>query len=70
MLRRKQEDIFMIKKYELRDSDGDLIRIFMSHEEAVKHLTSGDYLVEIKSIQPPKVSLYQLAVKKVGYSDF
>jgi hypothetical protein len=60
----------MIKKYELRDSDGDLIRIFMSHEEAVKHLTSGDYLVEIKTIQPPKVSLYNLAIKKVGYADF
>jgi hypothetical protein len=41
----------------------------MSHDEAVKHLTSGDYLVEIKSIQPPKVSLYQLAVNKVGYAD-
>ncbi len=55
----------MIKKYELRDSDGDLIRIFMSHEEAVKHLTEGDYLVEKQTIQPPKVSLYNLAIKKV-----
>lgn len=60
----------MIKKYELRDCDGDLVRVFMSHEEAVKYLTEGDYLVEIKSIQPPKVSLYEQAVKKVGYSLF
>ena len=58
----------MIKKYELRDSSGDLVRVFMSHEEAVKCLTSGDYLVEIKTIQAPKVSLYNLAIKKVGYS--
>ena len=60
----------MIKKYELRDSSGDLIRVFMSHEEAVKSLTSGDYLVEIKTLQPPKISLYNLAIKKVGYADF
>ena len=59
----------MIKKYELRDSSGDLVRVFMSHEEAVKFLTEGDYLVEKKSIQPPKISLYNLAIKKVGYSD-
>lgn len=60
----------MIKKYELRDNEGDLVRVFMSHEEAVKYLTEGDYLVEIKTIQPPKVSLYEQAVKKVGYSLF
>jgi len=60
----------MIKKYELRDSDGDLVRVFMSHEEAVKMLTDGDYLVEIRTIQPPKVSLYDKAIKKVGYSLF
>ncbi len=42
----------------------------MSHEEAVKFLTEGDYLVEKKSIQAPKVSLYEQAVKKVGYSLF
>lgn len=58
----------MIKKYELRDIDGDLVRVFMSHEEAVKYLTEGDYLVEIKTIQPPKLSLYEQAIKKVGYS--
>jgi hypothetical protein len=55
-----------IAKYELRDSDGDLVRVFMSHEEAVKNLTDGDYLVKIVSIQAPKVSLYNLAMKKVG----
>ena len=60
----------MIKKYELRDIDGDLVRVFMSHEEAVKYLTEGDYLVEIKTIQPPKISLYEQAIKKVGYSLF
>jgi hypothetical protein len=40
----------------------------MSQEQAFKNMTSGDYLVEKKSILPPKVSLYNLAVKKVGYS--
>lgn len=60
----------MIKKYELRDSSGDLVRVFMSHDEAVKCLTSGDYLVEVKTIQAPKVSLYEQAIKKVGYSLF
>lgn len=60
----------MIKSYELRNEDNELIRIFMSHEEAVKHLTEGDYLVEKKTIQPPKVSLYNLAIKKVGYAPF
>lgn len=60
----------MIKKYELRDNEGDLVRVFMSHEEAVKYLTEGDYLVEIKNIQPPKLSLYEQAIKKVGYSLF
>jgi hypothetical protein len=60
----------MIKSYELRDEEHNLIRVFMSHEEALKQLTNGDYLVEKKSIQPPKISLYNLAVKKVGYADF
>jgi hypothetical protein len=60
----------MIKSYELRSEDHELIRVFMSHEEAVKFLTDGDYLVEKKSIQPPKISLYNLAIKKVGYSSF
>ena len=60
----------MIKSYELRSEDHELIRVFMSHEEAVKCLTSGDYLVEIKTVQAPKVSLYEQAIKKVGYSLF
>ena len=55
-----------MKKYELRDSDGDLVRVFMSHEEAVKMMVAGDYLIEVKTIQAPKVSLYNLAMKKVG----
>jgi hypothetical protein len=55
-----------MKKYELRDSDGDLVRVFMSHDEAVKMMVAGDYLVEIKTIQAPKISLYNLAMKKVG----
>jgi hypothetical protein len=58
----------MIERYELRDSEGDLVRIFMSHEEAVKFMTTGDYLVKSVSVQPPKLSLYDYAVKKVGYS--
>lgn len=59
----------MIERYQLRDSEGELVRIFMSHEEACKNLTSGDYLVKIVSIQPPKLSLYDYAIKKVGYAD-
>ena len=59
----------MIERYELRDSDGDLVRIFLSKEEAVKFMKSGDYLVKSVSIQPPKMSLYDYAIKKVGYTD-
>ncbi len=59
----------MIERYELRDSEGELVRIFMSHEEAVKMMTGGDYLVKIVSVQPPKLSLYDYAVSKVGYAD-
>lgn len=55
-----------IAKYELRDSDGDLVRVFMSHEEAVKNLTDGDYLVSVRTIPKPKQSLYEVAMKKVG----
>jgi hypothetical protein len=60
----------MIERYELRDSEGDLVRIFMSHDEAVKFMTTGDYLVKSVSIQPPKMSLYDYAIKKVGFADF
>jgi hypothetical protein len=58
----------MIKSYELRSEDHELIRVFMSQKEALAYMTSGDYLVEKKSILPPKISLYNLAIKKVGYS--
>ncbi len=60
----------MIKSYELRNEEHELIRIFMSQEDAFKNMTKGDYLVEKKSIQPPKISLYNLALKKVGESLF
>jgi hypothetical protein len=60
----------MIKSYELRSEDHELIRVFMSQKEALAYMTSGDYLVEKKSIQPPKISLYNLALKKVGESLF
>lgn len=60
----------MIEKYELRDETGDLVRVFMSHEEAVKYMTSGDYLVKTKTETKPKISAYEQAIKKVGYSLF
>ncbi len=60
----------MIKSYELRNEEHELIRVFMSQKEALAYMTSGDYLVEKKSIQPPKISLYNLALKKVGESLF
>ena len=60
----------MIEKYELRDETGDLVRVFMSHEEAVKYMTEGDYLVAVKTPTKPKISAYELAIKKVGYSLF
>jgi hypothetical protein len=62
------EGLDMIKSYELRSEDNELIRVFMSQKEALAYMTSGDYLVEKKSILPPKISLYNLAIKKVGYS--
>jgi hypothetical protein len=62
------EGLDMIKSYELRNEENELIRVFMSHEQALKFLTEGDYLVEKQSILPPKISLYNLAIKKVGYS--
>jgi hypothetical protein len=60
----------MIKRYELRNEEHELIRIFMSQKEALAYMTSGDYLVEKKTVQAPKVSLYEQAIKKVGYSLF
>lgn len=56
----------MNKKYELHDESGDLVRVFMSHEEAVKMMTSGDYLVVVSLQDKPKVSAYDYAMKKVG----
>lgn len=41
----------------------------MSYEEGQKCLTEGDYLVKIVSLLPPKLSLYDYAISKVGYSD-
>ena len=60
----------MIERYELRDETGDLVRVFMSHEEAVKYMTAGDYLVKTKTETKPKISAYEQAIKKVGYSLF
>lgn len=60
----------MIERYELRDETGDLVRVFMSHEEAVKYMTAGDYLVKTKTETKPKLSAYEQAIKKVGYSLF
>lgn len=57
-----------ITKYELRDELDDLIRVFDSYDEAVRYMTSGDKLVR-KVSEVPKLSNYDLAVKKVGYSD-
>ena len=57
-----------IIKYELRDELGDLIRVFDSHEQAVKMLTVGDVIVQ-KTIDMPKLSGYAYAIKKVGYAD-
>ena len=68
MLLMHSERQAMIKSYELRNEDNELIRVFMSQKQAFKNMTSGDYLVEKQSILPPKVSLYNLAIKKVGYS--
>lgn len=58
------------ERYELRDEDGELIRVFMSHEEAIKHTTGGDYLVKKLIADKPKLSPYEVAVKSVGYSLF
>lgn len=55
-----------MNKYELHDESGELVRVFMSHEEAVKMMTSGDYLVIVKTPPKPKVSVYTYAMNKVG----
>ena len=60
----------MAERYELRDKDGDLIRIFMSLEEAEKSLTGGDYLVRKVTPKAPKASPYEIALKRVGEALF
>jgi hypothetical protein len=58
------------ERYELRDEDGELIRVFMSHEEAIKHTTGGDYLVKKSAVKLPRVSPYETALKRVGEALF
>ena len=60
----------MAERYELRDEDGELIRVFMSHEEAQKYLTGGDYLVRKVIPKAPKVNPYEVAMKRVGEALF
>jgi hypothetical protein len=60
----------MAERYELRDEDGELIRVFMSHEEAIKHTTGGDYLVKKVTANIPKASPYEIAMKRVGEALF
>lgn len=55
-----------MNKYALYDETHDLIRVFMSHDEAVKNLTYGDYLVVIKTDKPPKKHGFEVALSKVG----
>lgn len=62
--------IAMADKYELRDEDGDLIRVFMSLEEAEKFLTTGDYLIKKVAAILPRVSPYEVALKRVGEALF
>jgi hypothetical protein len=60
----------MAERYELRDEDGELIRVFMSLEEAQKSLTGGDYLVRKVIPKAPKVNPYEVALKRVGEALF
>ena len=60
----------MTERYELRNDQGELIRIFMSLEEAEKYLTDGDYLVKKVTPKEPKVSPYEIAMKRVGAALF
>ncbi len=60
----------MADRYELRDEDGELIRVFMSLEEAEKSLTSGDYLIKKVAAKLPRVSPYEVALKRVGEALF
>ena len=55
-----------MNKYALYDENHDLIRVFMHHDEAVKNLTFGDYLVVIKTDKVPRKSGFEVAMNKVG----
>ena len=54
-----------MNKYKLMNSENELIRIFDSHEEALKYITDGDYLVKIANCTV-KLAPYDYAFKKVG----
>ncbi len=60
----------MAKRYELRDEDGELIRVFMSREEASRYITGGDILIERVAAKVPKTSPYEIALKRVGEALF
>lgn len=60
----------MAERYELRDEDGELIRVFMSLDEAQKSLTGGDYLVRKVTPKAPKANPYEIAMKRVGEALF
>ena len=60
----------MAERYELRDEDGEMIRIFMSLEEASKYATGGHYLVKRVAAKVPKASPYEIALKRVGEALF
>lgn len=62
--------VAMAERYELRDEDGELIRVFMSHEEAIKHTTGGHYLVKRVAAKVPKASPYEIALRRVGEALF
>lgn len=55
-----------MNKYELRNEDGELIRVFASIEEATKMLTSGDTITVLKIKLKPKLKPYEFAMAKVG----
>ena len=58
----------MTKRYGLYDEDMTLVRIFTDKDEAEKFKTSGSVILHLPSIDKPKVSLYELAIKKVGFA--
>lgn len=60
----------MYERYELRNEDGELIRIFQSLEEGKKSLTNGDYLVQLVEPKKPRVSPFEIAFRLVGNAPF